>query len=325
MTELSDLVGSSAVMRELRSAIESVAPFDEPVLILGETGTGKELVARAIHTASPRNERPLQIVHCAGLGGDILAAELFGHAAGSFTGATRSREGRIRAADGSSLVLDELTESPAAVQAALLRAIEYGEVQPVGRDRPLRTDVRFLATSNRSFDELNEGECLRQDLFHRLAGFVLRIPPLRGRREDIDELARHFLDQLAAQYGAERDLSEDAAALLATEPFPGNVRQLRQVMLRAYAASSSEELQPEDLTDALDVSIPADRGETSSGVVALESVVRRHIRKVLTAADGNLSRAARLLEIPRSTLQHYLVKYDVEPATSDSPGRAATG
>lgn len=318
----SRLIGRSAVMCALREQARLAARFDEPVLIVGETGTGKELLAHYLHAHGPRGSRPLQTIHCAGLGADVLAAELFGHVAGAFTGASRDRAGRIRAADGSTVLLDELSETPQEFQAALLRVLEYGEIQPVGQDRPVRVDVRFVATSNRPLEHLSAGRGFRTDLYHRLAAFVLRIPALRERQEDIPELAEHFLETFAERYGAARKFSPGALVLLAGQRFPGNVRELRQAVLRAFAGCAEPTIGPEHVARALqDPCAP----EPAANSASLEGVVRRHIRQTLRVAGGNLSQAARLLDIPRSTLQHYLVKYRVEPPErADRARRTAT-
>lgn len=311
------LIGGSRVMCALRERIERLAPYSEPVLVVGETGTGKELVARALHSASPRSSRLAQVIHCAAVGDDLLAAELFGHGEGAFTGAAADRAGRIRAGDGSTVVLDEITETPDRFQAALLRVIEYGEVQPVGLDRSLPVDVRFVATTNRPLEKISDGEMLRPDLYHRLAGFVIEVPALRDHREDIPDLTAHFLDELSHRYGAERRLDPRANDLLGEHTYPGNVRELRQVVTRAYVEATGEVVTPSAVERAL-------RGpecvasETAEPVHALEKVIRHHIRRTLELAEGNLSHAARLLEIPRSTLQHYLVKYRVAPTAERS-------
>ena len=317
------VLGDSDATRQVRDRIEVAARFAEPALVLGETGVGKELVARQIHFRSSRSRAQPQIVNCAGLGPDVLTSELFGHRRGAFTGADRDRAGRIRAADGSTLILDEISEAPASLQAAVLRAVEYGEVQPVGSDSVLRVDVRFVATSNKTLLELGRGDGFRTDLLHRLAAFVISIPPLRERRDDVEEIASAYLATLAAQYGTERCLSSGGLALLREHTFPGNVRELRQILLRAYAASSDAAIAPAAVAGAI---LPIDQqpgcatADSEPTSLALDRTVRRHIRRAIAMADGNLSQAARLLEIPRSTLQHYLVKYRVE---APARGRAA--
>ncbi|HJO02967.1 MAG TPA: sigma 54-interacting transcriptional regulator [Acidobacteriota bacterium] len=324
-TQRSDsrLLGSSDAMCQLRDQISVAAQYMEPALVLGESGGGKELVARQIHAHSSRSQAAPEIVNCAGLSPDVLASELFGHRRGAFTGAERDRTGRIRVANGSTLVLDEISEAPPSLQAAVLRAVEYGEVQPVGCDTAFRVDVRFVATSNKTLTDLGGGVGFRADLLHRLAAFVILVPPLAERLDDIDEIAAAYLATLGIRYGRERQLSSGGLALLHQHTFPGNVRELRQILLRAYAASSEEIIAPAAVGEAI---LPVDR-EPSSAVpdsrptsLALEEAVRGRILQAIAMADGNLSQAARPLEIPRSTLQHYLVKYRIEAPTR---GRAA--
>ena len=195
------LVGNSAHIRAIQAKVAAWGVYTEPVLILGESGTGKEVVAHAVHAASSCQHRPLHVVNCAALSSELLMAELFGHDRGAFTGATQSRKGRLRAADGATLLLDEISEAPPALQAALLRVIENGEVQPVGSDHVAAVDIRIIATSNRPLAELAGGAVFRLDLLHRLAGLVVRIAPLRSRPEDIAPLARMFLRHLASTTG----------------------------------------------------------------------------------------------------------------------------
>lgn len=314
MTGANDLVGASEASRRLRAQIDSIAAFDEPVLVLGETGVGKELVARRLHARSRRAGRALQVIHCAGIGNDLLGAELFGHRRGAFTGAASDRDGRIRAADGATVVLDEVTETTPQFQAALLRTIEQGEVQPLGMDSSARVDVRFIATSNRPLAQLAAGQGFRLDLFHRLAAFVIEVPPLRQRLQDIDDLADHFLAQLSARYGTPRSLSPAARALLREQAFVGNVRELRQVLLRAYAGAGGAHIGASDIAAAAHDAQPHAPALVPPEAPTLEAVIRTHIRRALAFADGNLSEAARLLAVPRTTLQHYLVKYGVGAA-----------
>ena len=313
------LIGDSGAMRAVRRKIVAAARFDEPVLILGESGTGKELVARAVHAAHRHADQPLRVVNCAVLGGEILAAELFGHRAGAFTGARHDRRGRLTAAAGTSLLLDELSEAPETVQLALLRAIEVGEVQPIGADDTETVrDVRYMATSNRNPRDLISDDGLRADLFHRLATFVIHVPALRDRRDDIAPLVEHFLERLASRYGRQRSLADGAYGLLHEHDFPGNVRELRQIVFRAYAACEGQVISPLGVEQAIlaTAAFTTDRGpltdRPSDGPLPLQEVIRAHIRRMVAMADFNLAHAARLMEIPRSTLQHYLSKYDID-------------
>ncbi len=309
------LVGDSQHIRTIRAKVAGWEAYAEPVLIVGESGTGKEVVARAVHANSPRRDRPLHVVNCAGLSHAVLMAELFGHERGAFTGATTSRRGRLRTAHGATLLLDEVSEAPSELQAALLRVIENGEVQPVGSDELAAVDVRILATSNRPLTELAGGTAFRIDLLHRLAGLVVRIAPLRSRPEDIAPLTQMFLRRLTASTGRPLVLSPEAMRRLQEYALPGNGRELRQILLRASASTTGARIDTLAIEAAIadspsagaSVATPED---ASDGTLA--AVIRRHITATLDATEGNLSAAARRLEVPRSTLQHYLVKYDIE-------------
>lgn len=309
------MLGSGGAIRSIDRQIATASRFDEPVLVLGETGVGKELVARLVHLRSDRGHRSLQVINCAGVAAELLGSELFGHRVGAFTGAARRRAGRIRAADGSTIVLDEISETPARFQAALLRTIENGEVQPIGSDAACRVDVRFIAISNRSISELGHGDSFRQDLFHRLASLLITVPPLRHRLEDLEELSMHFLSLLADRYGNTKRLNAGALALLAEHGFPGNVRELRQILTRAYAASKTTTIASSNVANAiLPTSCPANQAVfNADDNRSLERIIRGHIRRTLALADDNISAAARRLEVPRSTLQHYLLKYQIAP------------
>jgi len=309
------LIADRPHIRAIRARVSGWAAYAEPVLIVGESGTGKEVVARAVHAASTRCDRPLHVVNCAGLSPEVLMAELFGHDRGAFTGATRSRLGRLRTADGATLLLDEISEAPRALQAALLRVMENGEVQPVGSDHVAPVDVRILATSNRPLAELASGAAFRLDLLHRLAGLVVRIAPLRSRPEDIAPLADMFLERLAATAGRTLALTPRAMQRLEEYALPGNGRELRQILVRASAGTTGEHVDALAIESAIADSpaagaITVDPESMADGTLA--AIIRRHIAATLDATDGNLSAAARRLDVPRSTLQHYLVKYEVE-------------
>lgn len=230
----SEIVGQSPAVRRLHELVARVAPTRSTVLIEGETGTGKELVARAIHAASPRRQALFVAVNCAALSEGILESELFGHRKGAFTGALSDRKGLFEVADGGTIFLDEVSETSGALQAKLLRVLQEGEVRPVGDVRPRRVDVRVIAATNRRLaDEVAAGR-FRSDLYYRLCVFPIAVPPLRERREDIPILARHFLRRLAREVGKPvGDLTADALDALMQYPFPGNVRELRNEIERA--------------------------------------------------------------------------------------------
>ncbi|HEY0910690.1 MAG TPA: sigma-54 dependent transcriptional regulator, partial [Bradyrhizobium sp.] len=237
MTELVSprpLIGASAVMDEVRRKIELVARSSATVLIRGESGTGKEVVARAIHQASPRAERPMLAVNCAALSENLLESELFGHEKGAFTGADRLRRGRFELADGGTLLLDEISEIAPALQAKLLRVLQENQFERVGSSISQNVDVRVVATSNRDLEEFVDEGKFRQDLFYRLNVVPVELPPLRQRSEDILELCRHFLHQIARRENTPfRHVEPEAVRLLQRYPWPGNVRELQNIIERA--------------------------------------------------------------------------------------------
>jgi two-component system, NtrC family, nitrogen regulation response regulator NtrX len=228
-----ELIGSGAAMSRLLAQIERVAASETRVCILGETGTGKELVARAIHEKSARRENAFVTLNCAAVPAELIESELFGHEKGAFTGAAAKHAGKFEQADGGTLFLDEIGDMPLAMQAKLLRVLEEGEVERVGGDKPIRVNVRVLVATHRNLEELVKQNGFRRDLFHRVYVFPLALPPLRERPEDFPELVQHFARQVAAQNGwKEKAFAEDAIAELRRYGWPGNVRELRNVVER---------------------------------------------------------------------------------------------
>ncbi len=232
LMSLPELVGETEVMLELTEMIRLVAPSMATVLIEGETGTGKELAAQAVHRLSARRDKPYAVLNCAAIPESLLEAELFGHVRGAFTGAVQSRTGRIAAADGGTLFLDEIGEMPLALQAKMLRFLEYGEVQRVGDNEQMRVDVRVVAATHQPLEQRAEEGLFRLDLYHRLAVFPIEVPPLRERMGDVALLAEHFLLQLA-QRAPRKQLTDAAMTELMAHGWPGNVRELMHVLERA--------------------------------------------------------------------------------------------
>ncbi len=311
------LIGQSRALDRIREQIRLAAAYEEPVLLVGESGTGKELVVRAVHALSGRSSRPLRTVNCGALTEDMLVAELFGHKAGAFTGARASRAGRIRAAHGSTLFLDEISETSTQFQVALLRVVDQGEVQPVGDDvSGQAVDVRFIAASNRPVAELERGTALRRDLFYRLSSFVIEVPPLRDRLEDIPLLVAHFASELTAKYGTEWEFSGPAIALLQEQRFPGNVRELRQAVFVACVSSETATVSAAHVRSVIGRSTSTQSGgRPFSREFALRPLLQRHLTETFLAAECNLSEAARMLRVPRSTLQYMLVRHGVDLQT----------
>ena len=234
---LPEVVGSSGAMREIAWLVRMVAPRSTTVLIEGETGTGKEVIARALHKLSPRANKPFAVLNCAAIPESLLEAELFGHIRGAFTGAVQSRMGRIEAAHGGTLLLDEIGEMPLSMQAKMLRFLESGELQRVGDNEVTRVDVRLIAATHQPLEQNATEGTFRLDLYHRLAVFPIEVPPLRERLEDVPALAEHFLARLADATAARKHLDANALARLQRHSWPGNVRELMHVLERAVILS----------------------------------------------------------------------------------------
>jgi len=246
-TGLAELVGHSAGILELAELVRLVAPRSTSVLVEGETGTGKEVVARALHRLSARSAKPFAVLNCAAIPESLLEAELFGHTRGAFTGAVQSRTGRIEAAHGGTLFLDEIGEMPLALQAKMLRFLECGELQRVGDNEVVRVDVRVIAATHQPLEEKAREKTFRLDLYHRLAVFPIQVPALRERREDIEVLAEHFLEQMGHEYPRKR-LSVEAMAKLLLYDWPGNVRELMHVLERdVILAQDRPEIEADDI------------------------------------------------------------------------------
>ncbi|MFZ5468691.1 MAG: sigma-54-dependent transcriptional regulator [Myxococcota bacterium] len=243
---LTALIGRSSAMRDLTSRIMRVAPSDATVLLQGESGTGKELVARAVHAHSRRKERPFVPVNCAAITEGLLESELFGHAKGAFTGAVKARRGLFEEADGGTLFIDEVTETTPAFQSKLLRVLQDGEVRRVGESASIKVDVRIVAATNRDIEQEVQEKRFRQDLYYRLNVVNLKVPPLRERAEDIPLLAEHFLQRANARSFRRHRLTTQAVHHLASYEFPGNVRELENLVEQAAALAEGEELLPDD-------------------------------------------------------------------------------
>ncbi len=318
--EGSELLGTSPAMHALRQEIDIVAGSDLTVLINGETGTGKELVARAVHAASDRREEPMLYVNCAALPETLAESELFGHVRGAFTGANADRPGKFEVADGGTLMLDEIGELSLAVQPKLLRALQEGDIQRVGTDKSIRVNVRVLAATNRDLEaEVTAGR-FRADLFHRINVYGLRIPPLRERGKDIALLAGHFCDEARRRLavGPVR-LDATAAEFLLAYPWPGNVRELKNLLSRVTLKAAvgvprgepviitPEHLGPDFGRQTSRTLAPADEPMPSEELGMKEAVrvfQRRRINRALANSAGNWAAAARVLGMHRSNLHH---------------------
>lgn len=305
-------VFASEAMGELLTQASRVADRDEPVLITGESGVGKEIFARYLHYHGGRSEAPMLTVNCSAIPRELLESELFGHERGAFTDASEDREGLFLAADGGSLLLDEIGDMPAPLQAKLLRVIEQGEVKPLGSDEVQPVDVRILAATNQDLDGMVEEGDFREDLFYRLNVHRLDIPPLRDRPEDIPELVDHFRNQL----GLDLELSEDVLEELRQAPWPGNVRQLINVLRRLDAITDGT-VQQDDLAE-VGLASAADGlgGELNFPPEPdLKSALQRrkaaYIEEALDRTGGNRSEAAELLGMNRTTLVETIDRLDI--------------
>ncbi len=305
-----DLVCESPAMRHLVSTIAVVAPSKAPVLITGESGTGKEVLARLVHAWSPRADGPLVAANCASLPESLIESELFGHTKGAFTGASETRQGFFRAAHGGSLFLDEIAELPLHLQPKLLRALETGQVLPVGSDRPAEVDTRLIAATNRDLEkEVAEGR-FRDDLYYRINVVELAIQPLRERREDILPLARHFAGEFS---GGPVRLSPQAGNCLLAYPWLGNIRELRNAVQRACLLSRGDVILPEHLPPKIAAlaSRPGTEDETHG---RLSQVERATILATLQECGGNRTQTAKKLGISRRALIYKLRA--IEPESS---------
>lgn len=317
------LVGESEAIRKVKQAITQVAPEKATTLIVGETGTGKELVAQSIHQLSPRNKSLFVAVNCAAIPAEMLESELFGHERGAFTGAVKERVGKFELADGGTLFLDEVTEMPLALQAKLLRALQEGVIERLGSNRPLAVDIRVLAATNLDPMQAVQDGKLREDLYYRLNVFRIDLPPLRERRDDIELLARHFLQP--------RHLQLDATALQALQQYswPGNVRELANILERAAIMCSGDTITlrqlPADILQRMADASPASPAAESDDELpklpdAVTALEKSLIQSALKQTQGNKSKAARLLGISERSLWYKLGIYgnaDESTPTSD--------
>ena len=307
--QFEDIVGATPPMREVFELIRKIAPTRSAVLVTGETGTGKELVARAIHSLSPRRDKLFVPLNCAAIPAELLESELFGHVRGAFSGAQSDREGKFGAADEGTLFLDEIGDMDQRLQAKLLRALQEGVIEPVGSNRRIRVDVRIVSSTNRDLEAgMREGS-FREDLFYRLNVFRIELPSLRERAEDVPALAASFLREFGRDLGkGALFLDEDAARARRRYSWPGNVRELRNLMERAAVLSASSEVD-EELIVRLLPQVAEARGETFDLANAVALVERRTILRALAATNDNKTEAAALLGIGERTLWTKLKKH----------------
>jgi two-component system response regulator HydG len=320
------VVGTSVKMNDVISLLKRVAPTNASVLIQGETGTGKELVAQAIHQNSPRKNKPFVALNCAALSDTILESELFGHVAGAFTDARSDRVGKFEYANGGTLFLDEVGDMPLPTQIKLLRVLESGEITPVGSNHPKRVDVRILSATNRNLEAAIAAGTFRSDLYHRLKVVTVVLPRLIDRREDIPLLIEHFMKQFAKQHDKTvKSMSTAARRRLMAYDWPGNVRELRNVVERMVVVDGDGVLDVDDLpSELVDPNAPTDGaaegtvaaaagGDSLAALVGrpLEEVERLFITETLQAAAGNREEAAKMLGIGERTLYRKIKEYQL--------------
>ena len=318
------LIGVSPAFQNLLRMVQDIAGVRSTVLLVGETGTGKDLLARAIHDHSPDHEKPYQVVDCTRFPEGMIESELFGHVKGAFTGAVADKMGLLELANGGTVFLDEIGDLPLSLQAKLLRVLEEGEVRAVGGTRSKRVDVRFIAATNQDLEtRVARGE-FRKDLFYRLNVVTLRVPPLRNRKEDIPILARHFLVRFAREFGKPlRDIHPSAVTDLVAYHWPGNIRELRNVIERAVMLCSADRLSHQDLISLLPAAPAAAEAAPSSSIGAellhlpyseakqkvLEEFTLRYVEGKLAVHGGNVTHAAQDSGIPRQHFQQIMKRY----------------
>lgn len=316
--QFSEVIGRSAGMEHLLEMAALVAPTEATVLITGESGTGKGVIARGLHANSARRERPLVEVNCAAIPETLIESELFGHEKGAFTGADRQRRGRFSMADGGTLFLDEIGELPLSMQAKLLRVLQDGEIQRVGSDMAIPVDVRVIAATNRDLEAMVGDGSFREDVYYRLNVVTLEVPPLRERSEDIPPLVQHFQKRLSERYRKPvRGVTPQAMDLLLRYSWPGNIRELENVLERSVILLQGEYISEKELPFTIRNLGPNDRKDGGRNTretffretSPLAEMERQAVLKALEEAGGNKSEAARLLGITRRTLKLKLRKY----------------
>jgi DNA-binding NtrC family response regulator len=318
-----ELVGDSPAIRRLQEGVAAVAESDYTVLIRGESGTGKELVARTIHKLSGRQKNPLLTVNCPAIPDQLLESELFGHVKGAFTGADRDRKGIFISANGGTLLLDEIGDVSPAIQTKLLRALQEGEVRPVGSSKSIPVDVRIIASTNQPLEEKIKDNSFREDLYYRLNVLNLNVPALRDRSGDVAILAHHFLEQACEEMkGNPKTFTPEAVAYLSTKSWPGNVRELQNFIRRLAVFSSGELLEVSHirLVEGLDVTgAAAQASDLIPYKDAKEKVVdnftRSYVEELLTQAGGNVSEAARQSGLSRVALQKILKRLELDASS----------
>lgn len=307
---MSGFVGASPAMQDIFSLIKKVAVVNCNVLLQAETGTGKQMVARAIHAISPRKDNPFVYFNCGGFTEELICSELFGHEKGAFTGAQNTKQGLFESADGGTVLLDEIGEMPMSMQVKLLHVLQERQVLRVGGVRPIDLDIRIIAATNTDLKQAIEGGSFREDLFYRLNVVGIHLPKLTERREDIPLLISHFIDKFNMAFGKNvKRLSPQTSELLYSYQFPGNVRELENIIQRAVALADSDEILLTDLPARLNHGKPWP--VIQDDLLSMEEVEKRHITKVLESVAYNKTQACDILKIPRTTLWRRMKALDI--------------
>jgi two-component system response regulator GlrR len=308
----SEIITRNQALKERLAQAKMVAVTDARVLITGDSGTGKELLARAIHNASPRKDKPFVAINCSAMAENLLESELFGHTKGSFTGATRDHNGLFQSAEGGTLLLDEIGDMPMRLQVKLLRVLQEHQVRPVGSTEAVHVDVRVISATHRDLQEMMRQGKFREDLYYRLNVVNIDIPVLDERREDIPLLVSHFLQEIAGEAGQERKVyAPEAVELLVTAEWPGNIRQLFNVVRQNVALSRSPVISGE----LVQSSLGEHAGKLASFSDARDEFTRNYLSQILQITMGNVSQAARLAKRNRTDFYKLLARHDLNPDT----------
>jgi two-component system response regulator GlrR len=305
-----EIITRNAAMKEVMQQAKMVAATDARVLITGDSGTGKELIAKAIHKASPRHNKPFTAINCSAMAENLLESELFGHEKGAFTGASRSHEGLFQAAEGGTLLLDEIGDMPMRLQVKLLRVLQEHQVRPVGSTEAKRIDVRVISATHRDLQDLMTQGRFREDLYYRLNVVNIKLPKLDQRKEDIPLLVAHFLQQIAAEADQERKVyAPEAVEMLVTAEWPGNIRQLYNVVRQNVALSRSPVISGE----LVQQSLGEHGGKLASFSDARDEFTRNYLSQILQITMGNVSQAARLAKRNRTDFYKLLARHNLNP------------
>ncbi|MEE9257658.1 MAG: sigma-54 dependent transcriptional regulator, partial [bacterium] len=308
----------SKAIEQVFDLVKRVAKTQSTVLVFGKSGTGKELIAKALHFQSRRSDKPFVAVNCSAIPETLMESELFGHTKGSFTGAVSNQKGLFEDANGGTLFLDEVAEVPPSIQVKMLRALQEREIRRIGGRENIPIDVRVIAATNRDLEEMVKEGTFREDLFYRLNVIPLRLPELRERSEDILPLAEHFIEKFCDRNGVGRKkLSKSALQRLTEYSWPGNVRELENLMERAVALCEGDVIDSGDIPSGVGRNGSGDPASLIGGDMSLDEIERRHIESVLDRTGGHQIQASRILGIDRRTLYRKLIKYGLKPASRD--------